>query len=81
LVKIDLLGIRGLTVLGDVAEAVRSWRQTEYRTGLDVLESIPIDDPLTAELVGRCATIGCFQIEARACAPLCTISMLIRWTM
>ncbi len=64
LVKIDLLGIRGLTVLGDVAEAVRSWRQTEYRTGLDVLESIPIDDPLTSELVGRCATIGCFQIES-----------------
>ena len=64
LVKIDLLGIRGLTVLGDVAEAVRSWRQTEYRTGLDVLESIPIDDPLTSELVGRSATIGCFQIES-----------------
>jgi DNA polymerase III subunit alpha len=64
LVKIDLLGIRGLTVLGDVAESVRSWRQTEYRTGLEVLESIPIDDPLTSELVGRCATIGCFQIES-----------------
>ena len=64
LVKIDLLGIRGLTVLGDVAEAVRSWRQTEYRSGLDVLESIPLDDPLTTELVGRCATIGCFQIES-----------------
>jgi DNA-directed DNA polymerase III PolC len=64
LVKIDLLGIRGLTVLGDVAESVRSWRQTEYRSGLDVLESIPIDDPLTSELVGRCATIGCFQIES-----------------
>ena len=64
LVKIDLLGIRGLTVLGDVAEAVRSWQQTEYRTGLDVLESIPIDDPLTSGLVERCATIGCFQIES-----------------
>ena len=64
LVKIDLLGIRGLTVLGDVAESVRSWRQTDYRTGLDVLESIPIDDPQTSELVGRCATIGCFQIES-----------------
>ena len=64
LVKIDLLGIRGLTVLGDVADAVRSWRQTEYHTSLDVLESIPLDDPLTSELVGRCATIGCFQIES-----------------
>jgi DNA-directed DNA polymerase III PolC len=64
LVKIDLLGIRGLTVLGDVAEAVRSWRQTEYRTSLDVLESIPLDDTLTSQLVSRCATIGCFQIES-----------------
>jgi len=64
LVKIDLLGIRGLTVLGDVADAICSWRQTEYSSSLDVLETVPLDDPETAALVGRCATIGCFQIES-----------------
>ena len=64
LVKIDLLGIRGLSVLGDVAEIVYGWQRREYHDSLHVLQSIPDDDPQTAELV-RCArTIGCFQIES-----------------
>ena len=45
LVKIDLLGIRGLTVLGDVADAIFSWRRTEFDGPLDVLDEIPLDDP------------------------------------
>jgi DNA polymerase III subunit alpha len=72
LVKLDLLGIRGLTVLGDLAEAIHS--NQEYRAEiavrevsgnpLDVLESIPEDDPATAETVRSGGTIGCFQIES-----------------
>ncbi len=64
LIKIDLLGIRGLTVLGDVAKAVYSWRRKDYRKPLDVLEEITGDDPMTADLVEQGKTIGCFQIES-----------------
>ena len=64
LVKIDLLGIRGLTVLGEVAERVRSWRLSEFKTSLSVLDSIPKDDPETERTVREAKTIGCFQIES-----------------
>jgi DNA-directed DNA polymerase III PolC len=71
LVKIDLLGIRGLTVLGDVAEvAARGTGGNDLRPSAprtqptDWLESIPEDDLPTAELVQAGRTIGCFQIES-----------------
>jgi len=64
LVKIDLLGTRGLTVLGDVAEKIYNWNKREYHNPLDVLEAIPADDPKTAALVRSAGTIGCFQIES-----------------
>ncbi|MCB9134399.1 MAG: DNA polymerase III subunit alpha [Anaerolineales bacterium] len=64
LVKIDLLGTRGLSVLGDVAEQIYSWNRREYRTPLAVLDAIPQNDPETAELVEATRTIGCFQIES-----------------
>jgi DNA-directed DNA polymerase III PolC len=64
LIKLDLLGIRGLTVLGDVAEAVYSWRRKEFHTPLEVLDAIPGDDPETADRIERGDTIGCFQIES-----------------
>ena len=64
LVKLDLLGIRGLTVLGDVAEQVRSWRRKEFRTPLAVLDGVPLDDPETSAIVASGRTIGCFQIES-----------------
>lgn len=64
LVKIDLLGIRGLSVLGDVSEMIYSWRRSELKTPLQVLENIPLDDPETAQLVKKAETIGCFQIES-----------------
>ncbi len=64
LVKIDLLGIRGLTVLGDVAGALHSWQRTRYAGPLEVLEDIPSDDPEVSARVERGETIGCFQIES-----------------
>lgn len=64
LVKIDLLGTRGLSVLGDVAEQVHSWRATEFPGSLAVLEAIPADDPETRALVRSARTIGCFGIES-----------------
>jgi len=64
LVKIDLLGIRGLTVLGDVAAEIYSWRRTEFSGSLDVLAAVPLDDQPTADRVETGATLGCFQIES-----------------
>lgn len=64
MVKIDLLGIRGLTVLGEVANQIQSWHQREFQTGLQVLEQIPGDDPQTADTILNARTIGCFQIES-----------------
>jgi DNA-directed DNA polymerase III PolC len=64
LVKIDLLGIRGLTVLGDVAEFIHESETTHHPTPLAVLDDIPEEDGRTADLVERGQTIGCFQIES-----------------
>lgn len=64
LVKIDLLGIRGLTVLGDVAEFIHASHPGEYASPLAVLESTPTDDSETADRVESGGTIGCFQIES-----------------
>ncbi len=64
LVKIDLLGIRGLTVLGDVAAELYEQEVDTYTSPLDALEAIPDQDPATAELLMAGRTIGCFQIES-----------------
>ncbi len=64
LVKIDLLGIRGLTVLGDVAEYVHESLPGHYRDQLAVLDSTPANDLETANRIESGQTIGCFQIES-----------------
>lgn len=64
LVKIDLLGIRGLTVLGDVAAAIHSWSKADYSTPSSVIENIPLEDQATGNIVSAGKTIGCFQIES-----------------
>ena len=64
LVKIDLLGIRGLTVLGDVAEFVYASQRDQFTDPLAVLDSTPADDPATAQRIEKGETIGCFQIES-----------------
>ena len=64
LVKIDLLGIRGLTVVGDVAEFVQQSQPERYATPLAVLDSTPNMDESTSNRIERGETIGCFQIES-----------------
>ncbi len=63
LVKLDLLGIRGLSVLGEVA-AVLAKNNPDHPAPLEVLEGIPQEDNLTSETVRQARTIGCFQIES-----------------
>jgi DNA-directed DNA polymerase III PolC len=64
MVKIDLLGIRGLTVLGQVADQIQSWHQSEFKSGLQVLNQVPLKDAETAQTIANAQTIGCFQIES-----------------
>lgn len=64
LVKIDLLGIRGLTVLGDVADVLYTAQPVEYASPLAALDAIPASDDATEALVRTGRTIGCFQIES-----------------
>jgi DNA-directed DNA polymerase III PolC len=64
LVKIDLLGIRGLTVLGDVADFIQAESPESFPSSLSVLDSVPQEDTPTADTVEHGYTIGCFQIES-----------------
>lgn len=69
LVKIDLLGIRGLTVLGDVVMIIaREKPAGDSIRGIspltEILESIPTDDEAVSQMVSEGRTIGCFQIES-----------------
>lgn len=57
--KMDLLGIRALTVLADAADAVRVVHDPSFH-----LATIPLDDPVTGELIARGETIGVFQCES-----------------
>lgn len=56
--KLDLLGIRALTVLHDAAVAARDI-DPDLRVG-----EIPLDDPATADLLAGGDTIGVFQCDS-----------------
>lgn len=59
LLKMDLLGLRTLTVIGDTVKKIRENR------GLDIdIDKIPLDDPRTYELLGTGKTSGLFQLES-----------------
>ncbi len=57
--KLDLLGIRALTVLADAADLVRKYEDAKF-----ALERLPLDDDATADLLERGDTVGVFQCES-----------------
>jgi DNA-directed DNA polymerase III PolC len=57
--KVDLLGIRALTVLAETTKLVRHHDDPDFR-----LDDIPLDDPLTATMLTQGDTIGVFQCES-----------------
>jgi DNA polymerase-3 subunit alpha len=59
LLKMDFLGLRNLDVIEDAVEIVRRSRGVE----LDIGE-IPMDDPLTFEMLSRGDGTGVFQLES-----------------
>ncbi|MFW6055876.1 MAG: DNA polymerase III subunit alpha [Chloroflexota bacterium] len=61
LIKIDLLGLRMLSLLDEARILVAK----NHGISLD-LEDLPQDDPAVYDMICRCDTIGVFQIESRA---------------
>ncbi|MFD8562351.1 DNA polymerase III subunit alpha [Streptosporangium canum] len=59
LLKMDFLGLRNLTVIGDAIANVRANKGID----IDMLE-IPLDDARTYELLARGFTLGVFQLDS-----------------
>src|SRR5215475_11852507 len=58
LLKMDFLGLRNLTVLDDCLDAIRDNRGESLE-----LETLPLDDRATYELLARGDTLGVFQLD------------------
>ena len=59
LLKMDFLGLRTLTVIGDALDLI------EERTGTRPdLDAVPLDDPGTFELLRSARTVAVFQLES-----------------
>jgi DNA polymerase-3 subunit alpha len=59
IVKMDFLGLRTLTVIGNTVEIVRHTR------GVDLdIDTIPLDDPEVYEMLRRADSTGVFQLES-----------------
>ncbi|RSZ62745.1 DNA polymerase III subunit alpha [Corynebacterium hylobatis] len=59
LLKMDFLGLRNLTVIGDALENIKKNR------GQDIdLENLPVEDTETYQLLGRGSTLGVFQLDS-----------------
>lgn len=61
LVKMDLLGLRTLSLIKDAVAMI----EAEHGERLD-LGTLPLDDPAVYDLICEVDTIGVFQIESRA---------------
>ncbi|KIQ08124.1 DNA polymerase III subunit alpha [Rhodococcus sp. MEB064] len=65
LLKMDFLGLRNLTVIGDAIDNIKANR------GIDIdLDALPLDDPATFELLSRGDTLGVFQLDGSAMRDL-----------
>ncbi len=58
LLKMDFLGLRNLTIIGDAIANIKANRGIDFD-----LESLPLDDKPTYELLGRGDTLGVFQLD------------------
>ncbi|MCA9361134.1 DNA polymerase III subunit alpha [Candidatus Kaiserbacteria bacterium] len=58
LLKFDFLGIKNLSILADAVKRVKKIRDIDVD-----IENIPLDDPLTFEMLARGETMGLFQLN------------------
>ncbi len=59
LLKIDLLGLKNLTIIENTLEILKKARGVEIK-----IDDIPLDDKKTFELLQRAETTGVFQLES-----------------
>lgn len=65
LLKMDLLGLRTLTVIGDAIKLIKKNRK------LDIdIDNIPLDDPKVSTMLTRGDTAGVFQLESSGITTL-----------
>mgnify|MGYP002777191105 CR=1 FL=1 len=69
LVKFDFLGLRTLTIIQWALQAIDARRAREGQRPLD-LDSLPMNDAATFELLKRCQTTAVFQLESRGMKEL-----------
>ncbi len=66
LLKMDFLGLKTLTVIRNTCEMVKRTQ------GIDVpIDSLPLDDKKTYDLLNRAETLGVFQLESSGMRDLC----------
>src|SRR6516225_7362221 len=66
LLKMDFLGLKTLTVIRNTCEMVKRTR------GFDVpIDSLPLDDAATYDLLNKANTLGVFQLESGGMRDLC----------
>ncbi|MGE0207415.1 MAG: DNA polymerase III subunit alpha, partial [Candidatus Babeliales bacterium] len=66
LVKFDFLGLRTLTIINWATETINK----DKRENLIDIETIPLDDVKTFDLLKSCSTTGVFQLESRGMKDL-----------
>ena len=59
LLKMDFLGLRNLDVITDTVEMVRVVKDPDFD-----IDSVPLDDQMVFDLLGRGETMGVFQLES-----------------
>jgi DNA polymerase-3 subunit alpha len=64
LVKFDFLGLKTLTIIKLALDSINSIRASKGEEPLD-LETIPLDDQKTFDLLRRCETTAVFQLESK----------------
>src|SRR5205085_630707 len=61
LLKLDVLGIRMQSAMAHALDEIERVDGSEQRPDLD---AVPLDDPVTFDLIRSTHTLGCFQIES-----------------
>ncbi len=63
LVKFDFLGLKTLTIIDRALRTINDARQSEGQAPIDI-DTLPVDDPKTYELLRNCRTTAVFQLES-----------------
>jgi DNA polymerase-3 subunit alpha len=66
LLKMDFLGLKTLTVIRNTCEMVKQTRGIEV-----AIDTLPLDDKKTYDLLNRAETLGVFQLESGGMRDLC----------